>query len=104
MNAGLTGHVSLSETGVHGGKSAGGPVYLKDRPTLGETYTRMSLTEYLTQGSFPCPPSGVPMLMEDDLLEWRFIDPRLVYRGLDRDSAWSRCTEALTLEGHGRMG
>ena len=53
MNANLTGHVSVCKTGVHRRKSAGGPVYWDDRPTLYETYTRMRLTDYLTQGSFP---------------------------------------------------
>ena len=56
MNAGLTGHVSVCKTGVHGRKSAGGPVYRNDRPSLYETYTRMKLTDYSTQGSIPRPP------------------------------------------------
>ena len=48
MNAGLTGHVSMCKTGVHSRKSAGGPVYRNDRPSLYETYTRMKLTDYST--------------------------------------------------------
>ena len=60
MNAGLTGHVSSSEIGVHSGKSAEGPVYWDDRPTLYETYTRMRVTDYQLRGASRDPLPEVP--------------------------------------------